>query len=269
MEQQSEYPTLLQIDGLNIVRRVYEAIPADDSVQKVEGALKSSLSSILRALREHRPTHALASFDTGGPNWRHQIYPEYRAGRKPMAQVLRDALPDFELKLWNDYGLANIAAVGVEADDVIAAVHARWIGSRGENSRSIVLSTDKDLCQLVATGAEVRDHFKNEWHDTAWIRLKFGVNPAQLGDFLALTGDASDGVPGVPGVGGKTAAKLLNEHGTLDAVLAAAPSIKGALGAKLQQHAELARTSRLLVSFKTDVGLGLTWNSMLAPCVPE
>jgi DNA polymerase-1 len=70
-------------------------------------------------------------------------------------------------------------------------------------------------------------------------------------------------------VGGKTAAKLLNEHGTLDAVLAAAPSIKGALGAKLQQHAELARTSRLLVSFKTDVGLGLTWNSMLAPCVPE
>lgn len=253
-------PTLLLIDGLNIVRRVFEANPTEDIEGKVQGALKACLGSFRRALSQMQPDYALAAFDHGGPTWRHELYPAYRQGRKPMPDLLRDALPGLRAELESTFGLRTISPPGVEADDVIACVQGVW--ARQERGRSIVMSTDKDLAELLVHGAEIRDHFKPEWRDAAWVEAKFGVGPHLLHDLLALEGDDVDGVPGVDGIGRKTAVKLLHEYGSLEAILSNAQEIKGAAGQNLRSQADRARLSRDLVSFRKDLTLGLTWSAL-------
>jgi protein Xni len=250
---------LLAIDGLNIVRRVYEASPEPDSAEKADIALRHALSSFRKLLGAHSPTHVLAAFDHGGDTWRHQLYPRYREGRAPMPSYLREALPGFHDKLAGE-GLKVVVIPGVEADDVIGTGVLRWLGEgRGE---AIVASTDKDLHGLIAHGALVWDHFKGEWHDDAWVRNKFGVAPKLLVDLLALMGDVTDGVPGVSKVGMKTAAKLLNAYGDLDAVMAGAGILKTPIGERLRAEREILYLSRQLVQLKTDVTLGVTWKML-------
>ena len=250
---------LLAIDGLNIVRRVYEASPEEDSHEKAETALRHALSSFRKLIAAHAPTHVLPAFDFGGPTWRHELYPRYREQRAPMPSYLREALPAFHEKLAAE-GLHVVMIAGVEADDVIGTAVLRWLAEgRGE---AIVASTDKDLHGLVANGALVWDHFKGEWHDDAWVRAKFGVAPELLVDLLALMGDVTDGVPGVSKVGMKTAAKLLNAYGNLDAVMAGAGILKTPVGERLRAERDILYLSRQLVELKTDVKLGVTWNML-------
>jgi protein Xni len=250
---------LLAIDGLNIVRRVYEASPEPDSRDKADTALRHALSSFRKLLGTHSPSHVLAAFDHGGPTWRHALYPRYRENRAPMPTFLRDALPAFHDKL-NDEGLHVLMLPDVEADDVIGTGVQRWLAEgRGE---AIVASTDKDLHCLIAHGALVWDHFKGEWHDAAWVQSKFGVAPELLVDLLALMGDPTDGVPGVSKVGMKTAAKLLNAYGDLDAVMAGAGILKTPIGERLRAERDILYLSRQLVQLKTDVRLGVTWKML-------
>ena len=250
---------LLAIDGLNIVRRVYEASPEPDSQDKAETALRHALSSFRKLLATHAPTHVLAAFDFGGSTWRHALYPRYREARAPMPSFLRDALPGFHDKLHGE-GLHVVMLPEVEADDVIGTGVLRWLAEgRGE---AIVASTDKDLHCLIAYGALVWDHFKGEWHDEAWVRNKFGVGPELMVDLLALMGDPTDGVPGVSKVGMKTAAKLLNAYGDLDAVMAGAGILKTPVGERLRAEREQLYLSRQLVQLKTDVRLGVTWKML-------
>ncbi|TES65642.1 hypothetical protein E2P84_36555, partial [Burkholderia cepacia] len=161
LNQQSNGQCLLLIDGLNIVRRVYEAHPQPDSREKIEGVVRSSLGSFKRALTEIMPTHALAAFDHGGETWRHRLYPPYRANRKPMPQILRDALPGLYQLLADRLGLTVVSIPDVEAEDVIATCFSRWASSKPDPV--VVLSTDKDLAWLMTKGAHIRDHFTPEW----------------------------------------------------------------------------------------------------------
>ena len=250
---------LLAIDGLNIVRRVYEASPEPDSDLKASIALRHAFSSFRNVLEAHAPTHVLAAFDYGGQTWRHALYPRYREHRAPMPAVLREALPEFQERLLKA-GVHVVMLPEVEADDVVATCVMRWLQeNRGE---AIVATTDKDLHALIAHGALVWDHFKNEWHDDAWVRNKFGVAPELLHDLLALMGDATDGVPGVSKIGMKTAARLLNAYGSLDAVMAGAGILKTPLGERLRAEREILYLSRQLVQLKTDVRLGVTWKML-------
>ncbi len=250
---------LLAIDGLNIVRRVYEASPEPDSDDKAAIALRHALSSFRKLLATHSPTHVLAAFDFGGTTWRHALYPRYRENRTAMPSCLRAALPAFHDKLAGE-GLHVVMLPDVEADDVIGTGVLRWLAEgRGE---AIVASTDKDLHCLIANGALVWDHFKGEWHDDAWVRAKFGVAPELLVDLLALMGDPTDGVPGVSKVGMKTAAKLLNAYGDLDAVMAGAGILKTPIGERLRAERDILYLSRDLVRLKSDVHLGVTWKML-------
>ncbi|WP_296951077.1 5'-3' exonuclease H3TH domain-containing protein [uncultured Massilia sp.] len=250
---------LLAIDGLNIVRRVYEASPEPDSDLKASIALRHAFSSFRHLLEAHAPTHVLAAFDFGGPNWRHALYPRYREGRAPMPAVLREALPEFHARL-RAVGLHVLMLPEVEADDVIGTGVMRWL--QEHRGAAVVATTDKDLHGLIAHGALVWDHFKGEWHDDAWVRNKFGVAPERLHDLLALMGDPTDGVPGVSKIGMKTAARLLNAYGDLDAVIAGAGILKTPLGERLRAEREILEISRKLVRLKTDVRLGVTWNML-------
>lgn len=252
--------TLLQFDGYNIVRRVYGAVPGDDSPEKVEGALRSSLGSFKRALREYQPTHVLAAFDHGGPTFRSEIYPRYREKRKPMPELLRLAMPTF-YEMLQSAGIPVVCIPGVEADDVLGTVGLKWVATG--KGRSIVLSTDKDLAQLVPEGVEIRDQFQERWLDEEWSLKKFGISLSLLGDCLALMGDEVDGIPGIPKVGAKTAAKWLLQYGNLAGVLENRDKITGAMGERLREHFEDALISRRLVQLKTDVVLNMTWNQMV------
>jgi protein Xni len=250
---------LLAIDGLNIVRRVYEASPEPDSAEKADIALRHALSSFKNLINGHLPTHILPAFDFGGPTWRHALYAGYREGRTPMPDALRAALPAFYDKL-AAYGMRVVVIPEVEADDVIGTAVMRWLHEgRGD---AVIATTDKDLHGLIAYGALVWDHFKGEWHDHAWVERKFGVPPELLPDLLALMGDATDSIPGVSKVGQKTGARLLNAYGNLDAVMAGAGILKGPLGERLRKERDILYLSRQLVQLKTDVRLGVTWNML-------
>ena len=250
---------LLAIDGLNIVRRVYEASPEPDTAEKAGVALRHALSSFRKLINGHAPTHVLPAFDFGGPTWRHALYPRYREARSPMPDALREGLPGFYENL-ADFGLHVVLIPEVEADDVIATAILRWRHEgRGD---AVIASTDKDLHVLIADGAMLWDHFKGEWHDGAWVERKFGVSPGMLPDLLALMGDVSDSIPGVSKVGLKTAAKLLRAYGNLDAVMAGAGILQGPLGERLRKERKLLYLSRQLVQLKTDVRLGVTWNML-------
>lgn len=253
---------LLLIDGMNLVRRVYEAQSTPDSPEKAEAATRSSVGSFRRALRTHRPTHVLAVFDHGGWTWRHALLPEYHGNRKPMPEPLKEVLPSL-LEQIRALGVPAISVPEVEADDVIATVAQHWLdGRRGE---LIIVSTDKDLATFVAKGAKVWNHFDRSWRDEAWIQKKFGVTAAQLQDFLVLTGDAADNVGGVPGVGPKTAAKWLATYGSLDGLLAQVDSVPGKIGETLRANLDKVELARKLVGFKTDLTLGLTWRALRYP----
>lgn len=254
-------PKLLLIDGMNIVRRIYEAVKGDDTPERADGALRSSWGSIMRGLREHQPTHALAAFDAGGRTWRHELYANYKVDRKSMAEPLRAAIPGF-LERLNNAGIRTLRMPGVEADDTLTTL-ATKAAARG--FEVVVLSTDKDMLVLLEQGIKVYDHFSGEFRDEAWVRNKYGIRPAQMTDFLALCGDDVDGIPGVEQIGAKTAAKLLLEHRDLDTILAKAASIKGKLGERLRDCSADALLSRQLASMKCDLELGITPRDIALP----
>lgn len=255
---------LLLIDGLNILRRCYEANPAPDSVDKAQSAASVAVQSMKRGLREHAPTHCLAIFDHGGPTWRHAIYADYKANRKPMSEYLADELVLMKDRM-AESGWALMAHPGEEADDSLQGVSQAAID---EGEEVVVLTTDKDLVRLVAFGVQVYNHFDREWRDTAWCLKRFGVPPERLTDFLALMGDSTDNIPGVDGIGKKTAASLLTEYGALPEILAAAEAglIKGVVGRRLVEQKEQALISMELASLRSTFSpLDLWWDELEAP----
>lgn len=250
---------LLAIDGLYIVRRVYEANTDPESAGKAETALRHAHMSFRKLLLTHLPTHVLAAFDHGGQTWRHQIYPAYRLHHAPLPEELTEGLPDFFHKL-EDFGLHPVCIPDVEAEDVIATTVSHWLDER--RGEAVIAATDKDLHGLIARGALMWDHFKSEWHDRDWVEQRFGVAPEMLGDLLALVGDASNNIPGVSKIGTKTAAKLLRAYGDLDALMAGAGILPDALGARLRKERDALEISRKLVHLKTDVRVGVTWKTL-------
>lgn len=254
--------SLLIIDAMNIIRRIHEAVPGPESEERVADTVTSSLASLRRALNTHHPTHAVAVFDHGGRTWKHALYALYQAHRKPMPELLKGGVQAIQQAL-PGLGLHWIAISGIEADDAIATLVEKWCQASAD--QVIILSTDKDFLQLLSDQVCIYDHFKGRWRDKAYVQEKFGVAPVQMGDLLALMGDAVDGIPGVDKVGAKTAARLLRINGTLDRVISNADKVSGQVGVNLRKGAETARLSRQLVSFKTDVSLGLTWRQLSHP----
>lgn len=249
----------LLIDGLNLVRRVYAAVPGDESSpEHFEGALESSINSIRRALDELAPTHAVCVFDAGGKNWRHEMFPDYKRNRPPMPEPLRLNLRRVEEAIEN-LGVRCVSVPNVEADDVIATIAVNIAAHDGQ---VVILSTDKSMCQLAGDRIRIRDHFAGRDLDRAYIKEKFGVTPSQLTCLLGLMGDKSLNIPGVKSIGARTAAKLINEHGTLEEMLSKAKEIPGRPGKALSAEAAQARLSVALVRLKTDVKVGINLNEL-------
>lgn len=243
---------LLMIDGTNILRRCYEANPSDESTAKAEGAVKSAVGSIMKAVKRHEPTHVFVAFDV--PNqrtWRHDVYDKYKSTRKPTPAFMVEKLPDM-ISLVRERGLFACQVPGYEAEDLISRVARAWVAHTKDYAT--VASTDKDLLLLTREGVLVHKHFEDVWCDEAWILAKYGVGSEHLGTYFALLGDTVDDIPGVLGVGPKTATKLVNEYCTLEGIYAALDdgriTAKG-LRASLEAGRSDAFLSRELMSFKS------------------
>ena len=249
---------LVLVDGSGYIFRAYHALPAltRRSDGLVIGAVAGFSNMLFKLLREQtgeaRPTHFAVIFDSKGKTFRSTIYPEYKAHRPPAPE---DLIPQFPLTrdATRAFGSLAIETPGFEADDIIAT-YADQAAAKG--ARVTIVSSDKDLMQMVNDQICMLDTMKNKRICAPEVFEKFGVGPEKVIDIQSLAGDSSDNVPGVPGIGVKTAALLINEYGDLDTLLERAHEIpqKGRRE-KLIEFADMARVSRELVTLKRDMDM--------------
>ncbi len=207
---------------------------------------------LAKLLREQAGTHLAVIFDAGRTTFRNRLSADYKAHRPEAPPEL---VPQFALvrAATAAFGVPAIELADWEADDLIASYAC---AARDAGGQVTIVSSDKDLMQLLGDGVAMLDPIKNKPIGPAEVIEKFGVPPAKLIDVQALMGDSVDNVPGVPGVGPKNAAQLIIEHGDLEGVLAAAPSMKPSRRRDLLiEHAEAARLSRKLVELCREVPL--------------
>ncbi|TKD53058.1 DNA polymerase I [Sphingomonas baiyangensis] len=251
-------PHLYLVDGSGYIFRAYHRLPPLTNVHgEPVGAVYGYTTMLWKLADElHKadgPTHMAVILDKSSKSFRNDMYDQYKAHRPPPPE---DLVPQFPMirDATRAFSLPCIEEEGWEADDLIAS-YAKAALAQGW--QVTIVSSDKDLMQLVEDGSlDLYDTMNNRRLGRAHVEEKFGVGPEKLGDVLALMGDSVDNVPGVPGVGPKTAAKLILEHGDLEAVLAAAPDMKkGKLRDNLIEHADMARLSRKLVALACDVPL--------------
>lgn len=255
---------LVAIDALNIIRRNWAANPAPDGPEKLRATISTTVATLRRTLNTHQPTHQVAVFDHGGRTFRHDLFENYRASRSPMPKVLREGMGEIKAAYHSELGLASISVPGVEADDTLATLAYQWI-ARGRGDEPIIVSTDKDLTQMIAVGAKQWHPFDNVWLDEAWVQERFHCPSSLVGDCLALIGDSSDDVPGVRGIGPKTAGPLLVKYGGLEPLLARVHEVTGKSGERLALGQDLARLSRQLVALEMQVKVGTTWSALAVP----
>ncbi len=244
-------PSLLLVDGSSYLYRAFHALPPLSGPQgQPTGAVLGVANMLKRLIEETRAERLVVVFDAKGPTFRDAMFKEYKAHRPPMPDELRvqtEPLHRFVVAL----GLPLLQVSGVEADDVIGTLAAREPGA------TLISTGDKDMAQLVDAKVTLVNTMNNPWTylDRAGVKAKFDVFPEQIIDLLALMGDASDNIPGVDGWGPKTAAKYLNQYGTLEALLAHADAVPGKTGEKLRASLEVLALSKQLAAIKCDVEL--------------
>ena len=257
---------VLLVDGSALVYRSHFAFarnPLRNSRGEVTSACFAFLNTFLPLLDQRRPGHVAVVFDTGAPTFRHREYPEYKAHRPPMPDDLARQLPKIK-ELIRLLGVPLIEQDGVEADDVIGTLAVEAANAGAE---VWVLTGDKDFFQIVTERIRLlcpRGRGEAvETVDRAGVKARFGVDPEQMVDLLALMGDSVDNVPGVPGVGEKTAAQLIAMYGSIDELYRSVDCVaRPALREKIRANETSARLSRTLVTIRTDLPLDVHWNEL-------
>jgi len=244
---------LVLVDGSGFIFRAFHALPP---MSRPDGtpvnAVFGFCNMIARLMKEHTGTHLAVIFDAGSQTFRNRMYDQYKAHRPEPPPEL---IPQFALirEATRAFGLPSIELEDWEADDLIAA-YAKAVKEAG--GEAIIVSSDKDLMQLLGPAVTMLDPMKNTPIGLAEVEAKFGVTPDKVIEVQALIGDSVDNVPGVPGIGPKGAAQLINEYGTLEAVLEAAPGMKPSKRRDmLIEHADKARISKQLVILRDDAPL--------------
>ncbi len=239
------------IDGSAYIYRAYHAIaPLTNKSGLPTHAVYGFTNILLRVLREKAPRFLGIAFDVRGPNFRHEMYPAYKANRPAMPEDLACQIPYIK-EIVAAHNIACLERQGYEADDLLASA-AKKLAAQGHPV--IIVSGDKDLLQLVSESITVWDPMRDVFMDPVAVRKKYNIAPEQLVDFFALMGDSSDNVPGVAGIGPKTAEKLINQCGSLDDLYRNIETVSQAkLKEKLLASRENAFLSRQLITLKEDL----------------
>ncbi len=244
------------IDGHSLAYRAFYALPPDlaTSSGQVTNAVYGFTSMLIKILEELKPVMVLVAFDKGQPEFRTQAFPEYKAHRKPMPDELKEQMGIIHAVL-EALRIPSLEREGYEADDVLATV-AGMLGDR----ELYIVTGDRDALQLVGEGVRVMANRKGITdmvvYDREKVKERYGVEPAQIVDYLALKGDASDNIPGVPGIGEKNAAALISRFGSLDGVYEHLEEVEGSrVRRSLEENRDLAYLSRDLARMRADVPL--------------
>ena len=246
------------IDGSAFIFRAYHALPplTRKSDGAPVGAVSGFVNMIWKMVEDNKgpdaPTHVAVVFDKGSHTFRNDMYDQYKANREAMPEDLRPQIP-LTREATQAFNIACLETEGFEADDIIATLARQ---AREAGGRVTIISSDKDLMQLVGGGVEMFDAMKNVRIGVEGVEAKFGVGPDKVIDIQALAGDSVDNVPGAPGIGVKTAALLINEYGDLDTLLARAEEIKQPKRRQtLIDNADQIRLSRDLVTLDQHMDL--------------
>lgn len=243
---------LFIIDGSSIMYRAFHAIPATFSTSKglPTNAVYGFTQSLKKILADFKPEYAVIAFDVKGPSFRHELMPTYKAERPPMPDLLSVQVP-YVKKAAKAFNVPALEMASFEADDVIATLARKF---EGGGLKIAIITGDKDMYQLVDGNTVILDYMTEKEYGPAEVKEKFGVGPDRIRDLLALSGDASDNVPGVPGIGIKTAAKLIEEFGSIDKVFEGVESIsKPKLKENLKANKDQAMLSLQIVTLNPDV----------------
>ena len=246
---------ILLLDSNSLMHRAYHALPNLKSSKGLyTGAIYGFLSILLKIIKEQNPTHIAAAFDLHGPTFRHEIYKEYKATRKPMDEELRQQVEPLK-DLITAMGIKIVSKQGYEGDDILGTLSKRF------DDECIIVTGDRDSFQLVSPTTKIFWTKKGvsdiEVYDVERL-LQDGFTVEQFIDYKALRGDTSDNVPGIPGVGEKTAKQLLDKYGSLENILTNAEQIPGKLGQNVANNKELALLSKELVTINCDVPVECT-----------
>jgi DNA polymerase-1 len=245
---------LLLVDGSSYLYRAFH-VPNLQQLTNARGEPTGAVYGVVNMLRsllaEYDPQHIAVVFDAKGRNFRHELYEQYKAHRPPMPEELSSQVGPL-LDMVRAMGLPLLQVEGVEADDVIGTLAAR---AAAHGMDTIISTGDKDMAQLVNAHVTLVNTMNGTRLDTDGVREKFGVTPEQIVDYLALIGDTSDNIPGVPKVGPKTAAKWLNNWGSLDGVIEHAGEITGKVGDSLRESLEQLPLSRELATIRCNLEL--------------
>jgi len=247
------------IDGSAYIFRAYHALPP--LTRKSDGLPVGAVAGFANMISRYvdgngsskdAPTHVAVIFDHSSKTFRNDLYPLYKANRPELPEDLRPQFP-LTREATRAFNLACIEVQDYEADDIIATLARQ---AREAGGRCTIISSDKDLMQLVGNGVEMFDPMKNRQIGVAEVEEKFGVGPDRVVDVQSLAGDSVDNIPGAPGIGIKTAALLIQEYGDLDTLLARAHEIKQPKRREtLLDNADQIRVSRQLVTLKDDTPL--------------
>ncbi|MEM7290441.1 MAG: DNA polymerase I, partial [Pseudomonadota bacterium] len=253
------------IDGSAFIFRAYHALPP--LTRKSDGLPIGAVSGFCNMLQRYvegntgpdAPTHVAVIFDKGSHTFRNDIYDQYKANREAMPEDLRPQIP-LTREATEAFNIACKELEGYEADDIIATLSCQ---ARDAGGRVTIISSDKDLMQLVGGGVEMLDAMKNRVIDVDGVHEKFGVGPERVVDVQALAGDSVDNVPGAPGIGVKTAALLINEYGSLEELLDRASEIKQPKRREtLIEKRDQIEMSKRLVQLDCDTPLNFTLDDL-------
>lgn len=245
---------IILVDGSSYLYRAFHALPAlTNSKGFPTGAVYGMINMLKRLIADHHPDYMAVVFDAKGKTFRDDLYAAYKANRQEMPNELVKQIEPIH-HIIKAMGLPLIMIEGVEADDVIGTLAAH---ATKQQLSALISTGDKDLAQLVNQQITLINTMTNTTLDPTGVKEKFGVPPERIIDYLTLVGDTSDNIPGVPQVGPKTAAKWLQEYGSLDNITASASRISGKVGENLRSCLDQLPLTKTLVTIKTDVALPL------------
>jgi DNA polymerase-1 len=264
-------PHLYLVDGSSYIFRAFHRLPPLTNKHGLNVGAVYGYTTMLWKLAEalgraDGPTHLAVILDASETTFRNQLYDQYKANRPPAPPEL---VPQFPLirDATRAFSIPCLEEEGLEADDIIACYSKAALR---EGWQVTIVSSDKDLMQLIEPGLDMLDTMNDRRIGREQVIEKFGVPPSQVGEVLALMGDSVDNVPGVPGIGPKTASKLIQEFGDLEAVLAAAPDMKPSkMRDNLIEHADKARLSRKLVELVCDSPLPEPLDALAMKGIPQ
>src|SRR3989344_89009 len=243
------------VDGSSYLFRAYFALPPlTNSKGKPTGAIYGVINMLRRLKKDYDPEHVVVAFNSKEKTFRHELYNDYKANREVMPEDLAIQIKPLH-ELIRALGFPLVVKPGIEADDVIATL-ARIAEKHG--LKTVISTADKDLAQLVNDNITLVNTMTGHTMDSGGVKEKFGVPPDRIIDYLTLVGDTSDNIPGVPKVGPKTAAKWLEEYGSLKNIIKHADKFTGKVGEYLRESLAHLPLTEQLVTLKEDIQLNIT-----------